>query len=39
VAGVLDRIRSQGGTVIAQCEFVSAFIRQHPGYHGVEATE
>ena len=39
VAGVLDRIRSQGGTVVAQCEFVSAFIRRHPGYHGVEAAE
>ncbi len=39
VAGVLDRIRSEGGTVVAQCEFVSAFIRRHPGYHGIEATE
>jgi uncharacterized protein len=39
VAGVLDGIRSRRGTVVAQCEFVSAFIRRHPGYHGVEATE
>ncbi len=39
VAGVLDRIRSEGGTVIAQCEFVSAFIRRHPGYRGLEAAE
>ncbi len=39
VAGVLDRIRSEGGTVVARCEFVSAFIRRHPGYHGIEATE
>jgi predicted GNAT family acetyltransferase len=39
VAGVLDRIRSEGATVVAQCGFVAAFIRRHPGYHGLEATE
>jgi uncharacterized protein len=39
VAGALDRIRSEGATVVARCGFVSAFIRRHPGYHGLEAAE
>jgi uncharacterized protein len=37
VAGVLDRIRSEGAAVVAQCEFVAAFIRRHPGYRDLEA--
>jgi uncharacterized protein len=37
VAGVLDQIRSEGVKVVAQCEFVSAFIRRHPGYQSLEA--
>ena len=37
VAGMLDKIRSQGTKVIAHCEFVSAFIRRHPGYQSLEA--
>ena len=37
VAGVLDQIRSEGAKVVAQCEFVSAFIRRHPGYQSLEA--
>ena len=39
VAGALDRIRAEGATVVAQCGFVAAFIRRHPGYHGLEAAE
>ena len=31
VAGELDRIRSEGAKVVAQCEFVAAFMRRHPG--------
>jgi predicted GNAT family acetyltransferase len=37
VAGVLDKIRSDGATVVAQCEFVATFIRRHPGYQSLEA--
>jgi predicted GNAT family acetyltransferase len=39
VAGVLDKIRSEGAAVIAQCEFVATFIRRHPGYQSLEAEE
>ena len=39
VAGVLDRIRSEGGTVAAECEFVAAFIERHPGYGSLVAEE
>ena len=37
VVGVLDQIRSQGSMVVAECEFVAAFIRRHPGYQSLEA--
>ena len=37
VAGVLDRIRSQGSMVVAQCEFVAAFVERHPGYRSLVA--
>jgi predicted GNAT family acetyltransferase len=39
VAGVLDRLRSDGAKVVAQCEFVAAFIERHPGYRSVLADE
>jgi uncharacterized protein len=39
VGGVLDTLRSQGRKVVAQCEFVSAFIRRHPGYQSLEADD
>ena len=39
VAGVLDKIRSEGAKVVAECEFVAAFIRRHPGYQSLEAEE
>ncbi len=39
VAGVLDQIRSQGSMVVAECEFVAAFIRRHPGHQSLEAQE
>ena len=37
VAGVLDKIRSEGAKVVAQCEFVAAFMERHPGYQSVAA--
>ncbi len=37
VAGALDRIRAGGAKVVAECGFVSAFVRRHPGYHDLEA--
>ncbi|MFL5337031.1 MAG: GNAT family N-acetyltransferase [Geminicoccaceae bacterium] len=39
VGSVLDQIRSQGSMVVARCEFVSAFIRRHPGYQSLEIQE
>jgi uncharacterized protein len=39
VAGVLDIIRSEGAKVIAQCEFVAAFMKRHPGYQSLAADE
>ncbi len=39
VAGVLDKIRSDGATVVAECEFVAAFIKRHPGYRSLVADE
>ena len=39
VAGVLDKIRSEGAKVVAQCEFVAAFMERHPGYQGLAADE
>jgi len=39
VAGVLDCIRAQGMKVVAQCDFVKAFIRRHPGYQSLEVEE
>jgi len=39
VAGVLDQIRSEGAKVVAQCEFVAAFIKRHPGYQSLEAAK
>ena len=39
VAGVLDKIRSEGAKVVAQCEFVAAFMKRHPGYQGLAADE
>jgi hypothetical protein len=39
VAGVLDRIRAEGAKVVAECGFVAAFIRRHPGYRDLEAAE
>ncbi len=39
VAGVLDKIRSEGRTVVAECEFVAAFIERHPGYRSLVAEE
>ena len=39
VAGVLDKMRMEGTTVVAQCEFVAAFIEQHPGYRSLVAEE
>jgi uncharacterized protein len=32
VARVLDKLRSENAEVVAECEFVSAFIERHPGY-------
>ena len=37
VAGVLDKIRSEGAKVVAQCEFVAAFMERHPGYQSLAA--
>jgi len=37
VAGVLDKIRSDGTKVVAQCEFVAAFMNRHPGYQSLAA--
>ena len=39
VSGVLDKIRSEGRTVVAECEFVAAFIKRHPGYQSLVAEE
>ena len=39
VAGVLDKIRSEGAKVVAQCEFVAAFVKRHPGYQSLVADE
>lgn len=39
VAVVLDTIRSEGAKVVAQCEFVAAFMKRHPGYQGLAADE
>ena len=39
VAGVLDKIRSEGAKVVAQCEFVAAFMKRHPGYQSLAADE
>ena len=39
VTGVLNRIRSEGRTVVAECEFVVAFIERHPGYRSLVAEE
>ena len=39
VTGVLDKIRSEGRTVVAECEFVAAFIKRHPGYHSLIVEE
>ncbi len=39
VTGVLNRIRSEGRTVVAECEFVVAFVEQHPGYRSLVAEE
>lgn len=39
VAGVLDRLRSDGTKVVAQCEFVAAFMKRHPCYQGLAADE
>lgn len=35
VQGALDRVRAEGGTVVAQCSFVRAFIERHPEYRGL----
>lgn len=32
VAGVLDRVRARGGSVIPECPFVRTFIARQPGY-------
>ena len=37
VGGVLDTIRAQGASVVPHCEFVAAFIEQHPGYRSLVA--
>ena len=37
MAGVLDKIRSEGAKVVAQCEFVAAFMERHPGYQSLAA--
>jgi uncharacterized protein len=39
VAGVLDKIRSEGAKVVAQCEFIAAFMKRHPDYQGLAADE
>ena len=39
VSGVLDQIRSEGTMVVAECEFVAAFIERHPGYRSLVAEE
>ena len=32
VRGALDDVRARGGTVVAQCWYVTEFIDQHPRY-------
>jgi hypothetical protein len=32
VRGALDDVRARGGTVVAQCWYVTEFIDQHPEY-------
>jgi predicted GNAT family acetyltransferase len=39
VAAVLDKMRSDGATVVPECEFVAAFIERHPGYQSLVAEE
>ena len=39
VAAVLDKMRSEGVTVVPECEFVAAFIQRHPGYQSLVAEE
>jgi len=39
VAGVLDKIRSEGAKVVARCEFVAAFMDRHPGYQSLTADD
>jgi predicted GNAT family acetyltransferase len=39
VARVLDKIRSEGALVVAECEFVVAFIERHPGYRSLLGDE
>ena len=39
VAGVLDKIRSEGAKVVARCEFVAAFMKRHPGYQSLAIDE
>jgi uncharacterized protein len=39
VAGVLDKIQAEGAKVVAQCEFVAAFMTRHSGYQSLAADE
>jgi predicted GNAT family acetyltransferase len=32
VGGALDDVRKQGRTIVAECPFVSRFVREHPEY-------
>ncbi|WP_408869918.1 GNAT family N-acetyltransferase [Dankookia rubra] len=34
---MLDKIRSEGAKVVAQCEFVAAFMERYPGYQSLAA--
>ena len=39
VRGVLEALRAEGSKVVPRCEFVAAYIEQHPEYRNTVADE
>jgi uncharacterized protein len=37
VQGALDDVRARGRTIVAECPFVSEFLREHPEYADLQA--
>jgi predicted GNAT family acetyltransferase len=36
IRGALDDVRRKGGSIVARCPFVAAFLRDHPEYADVQ---